>query len=253
MDRNKLIQMLQNNEDAAYCTHPTGYSTFVLKNQILDEFDKLEARVKELEEENERLKGAVQTLSSDATKFWSDRDKLRSALDKICEPIESLHKKWGIKSLNLAEVKEEEFAVNKSSRRIFDYLDQKQEKPQTVSEYRNDSEAHASSAGNHEVYNGAWGDCPICNPKPCCSNCKETKDPCACMRNPCIKCGKPVGNITFTVCDECWDTNKSPQPCPDCAWGQCKVEYGRGINKQNIVVYEPCPTCKGKRVIEERK
>jgi hypothetical protein len=40
--------------------------------------------------------------------------------------------------------------------------------------------------------------------KPC-PNCKETKKECACIRNKCIKCGKPVGNITFTVCDDCWD------------------------------------------------
>ena len=40
--------------------------------------------------------------------------------------------------------------------------------------------------------------------KPC-PNCNETEQPCACMRNICYKCGKPVGNITFTVCDDCWD------------------------------------------------
>ncbi len=38
-----------------------------------------------------------------------------------------------------------------------------------------------------------------------CPNCKENKKKCACMRNKCIRCGKPVGNITFTVCDKCWD------------------------------------------------
>lgn len=37
-----------------------------------------------------------------------------------------------------------------------------------------------------------------------CPNCKETKDECACMRNKCNRCKKPVGNITFSVCDECW-------------------------------------------------
>lgn len=41
-----------------------------------------------------------------------------------------------------------------------------------------------------------------------CPNCKEEKEWCACMRNTCHKCGKPVGNITFTVCDECWDKDK---------------------------------------------
>jgi len=38
-----------------------------------------------------------------------------------------------------------------------------------------------------------------------CANCKETVKECACMRNICHKCQKPVGNITFTICDECWD------------------------------------------------
>ena len=40
--------------------------------------------------------------------------------------------------------------------------------------------------------------------KPC-LNCKETKKPCACMRNKCVVCKEPVGNITFTVCDSCWN------------------------------------------------
>lgn len=38
-----------------------------------------------------------------------------------------------------------------------------------------------------------------------CPNCKETKKNCACMRNKCITCKNPVGNITFTICDNCWD------------------------------------------------
>ena len=46
--------------------------------------------------------------------------------------------------------------------------------------------------------------------KPC-SNCKETVEECACMRNICIECGKPVGNITFTVCDDCWDKESKMQ------------------------------------------
>jgi len=38
-----------------------------------------------------------------------------------------------------------------------------------------------------------------------CANCKETIQECACMRNICVKCNKPVGNITFSVCDDCWN------------------------------------------------
>ena len=38
-----------------------------------------------------------------------------------------------------------------------------------------------------------------------CRNCNELIIECACKRNKCIECEKPVGNITFTVCDTCWD------------------------------------------------
>jgi predicted amidophosphoribosyltransferase len=44
-----------------------------------------------------------------------------------------------------------------------------------------------------------------------CPNCKETIEQCACMHNICHKCGKPVGNITFTICDECWDIEFPPK------------------------------------------
>lgn len=50
-------------------------------------------------------------------------------------------------------------------------------------------------------------------PEPC-PNCKELIDECGCMRNKCIKCGNPVGNITFTVCDNCWD-KLEPSTEPD--------------------------------------
>ena len=46
----------------------------------------------------------------------------------------------------------------------------------------------------------------ICkDPEKECPNCGETNDPCACMRNKCVRCGEPVGNITFTICDDCWE------------------------------------------------
>lgn len=48
-----------------------------------------------------------------------------------------------------------------------------------------------------------------------CPNCKETVDYCKCLRNKCRVCGNSVGNITFTVCDDCWDTEikkKAPSP-----------------------------------------
>ena len=65
-----------------------------------------------------------------------------------------------------------------------------------------------------------------------CPNCKETKDPCRCMLNICITCGKPVGNITFTVCDTCWDLKPKkhdPVIIPKCAELGCKNEAVCGV------------------------
>jgi hypothetical protein len=45
-----------------------------------------------------------------------------------------------------------------------------------------------------------------------CPNCKETIKECACLRNKCMKCGASVGNITFTVCDKCWDEKHGAEP-----------------------------------------
>jgi hypothetical protein len=49
-----------------------------------------------------------------------------------------------------------------------------------------------------------------------CPNCGENADGnCACIQNTCCSCGKPVGNVTFTVCDECWGAehpNEKDQP-----------------------------------------
>lgn len=42
-----------------------------------------------------------------------------------------------------------------------------------------------------------------------CPNCKETVKECACMRNLCRACKKPVGNITFTYCDACFEAGKN--------------------------------------------
>ena len=47
------------------------------------------------------------------------------------------------------------------------------------------------------------------------SACPNFKEPmnteCACFRNKCVRCLEPVGNITFTVCDDCWDKEPTPQ------------------------------------------
>lgn len=66
-----------------------------------------------------------------------------------------------------------------------------------------DEETIASISGNNT------------KPLPC-KNCGESSDTdCACMRNKCIECGGPVGNITFTSCDKCWDKNKASKETVD--------------------------------------
>ena len=37
--------------------------------------------------------------------------------------------------------------------------------------------------------------------------------------NKCIKCGKPVGNNVFTVCDDCWDESDREEE------KECNHEY----------------------------
>lgn len=38
-----------------------------------------------------------------------------------------------------------------------------------------------------------------------CPNCKDIVRPCQCTKNICRSCSGPVGNVTFTVCGDCWD------------------------------------------------
>ncbi len=76
-----------------------------------------------------------------------------------------------------------------------------------------------------------------------CLNCKETIEQCACMRNICTKCGKPVGNITFTICDNCWDIEFPPKVCSrdeDCVerdkqTNDCKYKYECAYKKQTVL------------------
>ncbi len=39
-----------------------------------------------------------------------------------------------------------------------------------------------------------------------CPKCHETNAECRCLRGKCDICGKPLGKITYTFCDECWET-----------------------------------------------
>ena len=46
--------------------------------------------------------------------------------------------------------------------------------------------------------------------KNTCINCGEPKNTeCGCLRNKCIKCKEPVGNIVFSICENCWDKDKT--------------------------------------------
>jgi hypothetical protein len=51
---------------------------------------------------------------------------------------------------------------------------------------------------------------PQLRDKPC-PNCNEMAKECACMRNLCMYCNEPIGNITFTVCDKCWNNGFPPK------------------------------------------
>ena len=39
-----------------------------------------------------------------------------------------------------------------------------------------------------------------------CPKCHETNAECRCLRGKCDICGKPLGKITYTFCDECWES-----------------------------------------------
>ena len=62
---------------------------------------------------------------------------------------------------------------------------------------------NASHGGVGSGDNVGGGECP---------NCKETVEECACMRNICRECGQPVDNITFIICDDCWDKDLPTNP-----------------------------------------
>lgn len=73
-----------------------------------------------------------------------------------------------------------------------------------------------------------------------CPNCKEKIKECGCIRNKCIKCGKPVGNITFSVCDYCWDAEMPDEKLKSC-WS-CGSTTHRG-KTYNIKDYVFCDSC----------
>lgn len=58
---------------------------------------------------------------------------------------------------------------------------------------------------NYQGYLNNWDEIQWESKIEPCPNCGERKVECACVRNLCFSCGKPVGNIVFTICDECWN------------------------------------------------
>ncbi len=72
--------------------------------------------------------------------------------------------------------------------------------------------------------------------KPC-SNCGKMELECACMRNKCIECGNPVGNITFSVCGDCWNkrTANNKKADKEAELIQAKIELANLCKKLLIV------------------
>lgn len=87
-----------------------------------------------------------------------------------------------------------------------------------VSDYIETLDGHQTTFSEHffSPYPHLFQPLHLSAPQPVgeepCPNCKETVKECACMRNKCGRCGGPVGNITFSVCDECWDKVKPAAP-----------------------------------------
>jgi len=161
-------------------------------DQLLSEFDRLKLR--------------VASLAADLWDANAALDEAQSWLGTISEPF----RLGQIVPANILRcLREDRYKSNLTDviEAIAAYLDSQKpsEKQHTYSHWYRRDEFH------FDVHEGKPEDCPICNPKPC-SNCKETKQPCACMRNLCIKCGKPVGNITFTYCDDCWEGQEADCP-----------------------------------------
>jgi hypothetical protein len=184
--------------------------------------------------DREELKGLIYTIATEhlTNAVMDARQKILSEFDRLQARVKELQ----------ATLEGERGIVGKEVfDRVQDYLDS--QKPRSVSEYRNGIViTHVSSAGDHELHIGAWQDCPTCNPKPKeCSTHGETKY----FKDGnflCARCLKPI----------------YPQPCPDCSWGQRRKFYPPlyypGDKKDfGYVIYEPCLTCGGKRVVEEGK
>ena len=64
-----------------------------------------------------------------------------------------------------------------------------------------------------------------------CPNCKEPiSTDCACFRNKCIKCGEPVGNITFSHCDACFASEEKKWK-PNCV--NTELLFKKCVDLQN--------------------
>lgn len=79
-----------------------------------------------------------------------------------------------------------------------------------------------------------------------CPNCRETFEECACMRNICRKCSNPVGNITFSVCDDCWDEKHGKQDAVT-KEGEIHIDYLEKIIFEQVkkfdINYQAFITC----------
>jgi len=217
-----------------YCTNPELQMPVIMRDGTvyccqctISEFDRLQAENEAQKITLAHLRKCLKDENESTTKLFNEQYGLQFWLDKICEPaIRDRSTEWSRVG--------QEITAMESLGNIYLYLDsQKQEQPHPQ---------HFGIGYEIDIEN-----CPICNHKP--------------LEGHLCNNGNVWRKYPKLLCSMCLSGDSKPlHPCPDCAWGQRKVYYCsgrflsalsglRGVN--DIVAYEPCPTCKGKRVIED--
>jgi hypothetical protein len=178
------------------------YGTIVLLGKIENEAHDLESKLTALRAELEQVKEesdlrgrTIARVTFERDRVTQERDALKKGVDAVCDLIAESGGVYGL-HLNgdgapwndlLAGGKYEEWLIDFSSALAT-------VKPGTTQ----------GILGHDEIMD-AMADFAKEEKPEMCANCGKPADGnCDCMKNKCIKCGKPVGNITFTYCDTCW-------------------------------------------------